>query len=118
MKAVITSMTVNLWAYSSSAVASSSTPIAPATMARIGTVDERFQSYNIETIEATGGRFWKPYSSIERWSLRPKLWVINVDDNFDDFFSTALRMWWFTSPNAVPIPPAGYNQVESWESVN
>src|ERR1700676_4985371 len=35
--------------------------ITPASMARIGTVDERFQSYNIEMIEITGGRFWKPY---------------------------------------------------------
>src|SRR5579864_5661702 len=63
MKAVITSIIVSVWAYSSSAVAASSTPIAPATMARIGTVDERFQSYNIEMIEVTGGRFWKPYSA-------------------------------------------------------
>jgi len=31
-------------------------------MARIGTADERFQSYNIEMIEVTGGRFWKPYT--------------------------------------------------------
>jgi hypothetical protein len=35
--------------------------IAPASMARIGEVDERFQSYNVEMIEVTGGRFWKPY---------------------------------------------------------
>jgi heparanase len=32
-------------------------------MPRIGTVDERFQSYNIEMVEITGGRFWKPYRS-------------------------------------------------------
>jgi len=37
--------------------------IAPAKLQRIGTVDERFQSYNIEMVEVTGGRFWKPYSS-------------------------------------------------------
>jgi hypothetical protein len=37
--------------------------IAPAKMTRIGTVDERFQSYNIEMVEVTGGRFWKPYDS-------------------------------------------------------
>jgi heparanase 1 len=37
--------------------------VAPSNMARIGTVDERFQSYNIEMIEVTGGRFWKPYRS-------------------------------------------------------
>ena len=35
--------------------------IRPASMVRIGTVDERFQSYNIEMVEVTGGRFWKPY---------------------------------------------------------
>jgi hypothetical protein len=32
-------------------------------MPRVGTVDERFQSYNIEAVEVTGGRFWKPYGS-------------------------------------------------------
>jgi hypothetical protein len=32
-------------------------------MPRTGTVDERFQSYNIEMVEVTGGRFWKPYDS-------------------------------------------------------
>jgi hypothetical protein len=34
--------------------------LTPATMPRVGTVDERFQSYNIEMVEVTGGRFWKP----------------------------------------------------------
>uniref|UniRef100_Q01WI4 Glycoside hydrolase, family 79 n=1 Tax=Solibacter usitatus (strain Ellin6076) TaxID=234267 RepID=Q01WI4_SOLUE len=36
-------------------------PIAPGSLPRIGTVDERFQSFNIEMVEVTGGRFWKPY---------------------------------------------------------
>lgn len=35
--------------------------IAPANMPRIGKVDERFQSFNVEMVEITGGRFWKPY---------------------------------------------------------
>ena len=35
----------------------------PAKMLAIGTVDERFQSYNIEMVEVIGGRFWKPYGS-------------------------------------------------------
>ena len=35
--------------------------LAPATMHRIGTVDERYQSYNVEMLEVTGGKFWKPY---------------------------------------------------------
>ncbi len=39
--------------------------IDAASMRRIGTVDERFQSYNIEMIEVIGGRFWKPYRDID-----------------------------------------------------
>jgi hypothetical protein len=30
-------------------------------MPRVGTIDERFQAYNIEMLEVTGGRFWAPY---------------------------------------------------------
>lgn len=37
--------------------------LAPASMPRIGSVDERFQSYNIEMVEVTGGPFWKPYDA-------------------------------------------------------
>jgi heparanase len=33
----------------------------PAKLPRIGTIDERFASYNIEMAEVTGGNFWKPY---------------------------------------------------------
>ncbi len=35
--------------------------VFPAKMSRAGTVDERFQSYNVEMVEVTGGRFWAPY---------------------------------------------------------
>ena len=37
--------------------------VAPVSMKKIGTVSERYQSYNIEMVEVTGGRFWKPYGS-------------------------------------------------------
>jgi len=30
-------------------------------MARVGTIDDRYQSYNVEMLEVTGGKFWKPY---------------------------------------------------------
>jgi len=43
-----------------------STPVMSvdlASMARLGTVDERFGSYNVEMVEVIGGRFWKPYSN-------------------------------------------------------
>lgn len=39
--------------------------VNPANMARIGTINERFQSYNVEMLEVTGGRFWKPYKDMQ-----------------------------------------------------
>jgi hypothetical protein len=30
-------------------------------MPRVGTIDDRYQSYNVEMLEVTGGQFWKPY---------------------------------------------------------
>src|SRR5690242_15308939 len=36
--------------------------VAPATLPRIATVDERYQSYNVEMAEVIGGNFWKPYT--------------------------------------------------------
>ena len=35
--------------------------VKPVSMPRVGIVDQRFQSYNVEMVEVTGGRFWKPY---------------------------------------------------------
>jgi len=32
-------------------------------MTQLGTVDARYQSYNVEMVEVTGGRFWKPYAN-------------------------------------------------------
>src|SRR5262245_51982369 len=37
--------------------------IEPSRLPRLGTIDERFQSYNLEMIEVTGGEFWKPYGA-------------------------------------------------------
>lgn len=42
------------------------TPVATieiARMTKIETVDPAFVSYNIEMVEVTGGRFWRPYSA-------------------------------------------------------
>jgi hypothetical protein len=38
--------------------------VAPDKMPRIATVDERFQSYNVEMAELTGGEFWLPYEKL------------------------------------------------------
>lgn len=61
-------------------------PIAPTDLKAIGTIDKRFQSYNIEMVEVTGGRFWKPYPrgsharahlDRDRYSYRPPIDLAN-----------------------------------------
>ena len=46
--------------------------VAPADMQRIGTIDERFQSFNVEMVEVTGGTFWTPYAVRDARQARPK----------------------------------------------
>ncbi|WP_036048072.1 hypothetical protein [Bradyrhizobium sp. Tv2a-2] len=56
-------------------------PIMPGTMPRIGEVDPRFQSYNVEMVTVTGGRFWKPYGSRrdrELYAERPPIDLANA----------------------------------------
>jgi heparanase len=36
--------------------------VFPSTLPQVTTVDERFQSYNVEMAEVIGGNFWKPYA--------------------------------------------------------
>lgn len=44
-------------------------------LARLGTVHERYQAYNVEMVEVTGGRFWAPYGgpADERYRQRPPI---------------------------------------------
>jgi heparanase 1 len=46
-------------------------PIDPAQLKPLGTIDVRFQSYNVEMLEVTGGNFWKPYSEISKQGSGP-----------------------------------------------
>lgn len=58
-------------------------PIDPAALPRVATVDPRYQSYNIEMVEVTGGRFWKPYrlgppkDQADRYAYRPAINLAN-----------------------------------------
>jgi heparanase 1 len=54
-----------------SSLTASSIVLAPTTMARLGSIDERFQSYNIEMVEVTGGNFWRPYGDSRKASSSP-----------------------------------------------
>ncbi len=53
-----------LMPYTTRAQDRTSVRLAPASMKRVGTIDERYQSYNVEMLEVTGGKFWKPYKDI------------------------------------------------------
>ncbi len=46
-----------------SITASKTTSVEPAKMNTIGTVDERYQSYNLEMVEIMGGKWWAPYGT-------------------------------------------------------
>ena len=46
-------------------VGAASAALTPSALPRLGTVDERYQSYNVEMAEVIGARFWKPYSKDE-----------------------------------------------------
>ena len=39
--------------------------VNPKEMKHIGSVDERYQSYNVEIVEVVGGEFWKPYKMMD-----------------------------------------------------
>lgn len=59
-------------AMSSRGQASAPLHIAPATLQRIATVDERYQSYNVEMAEVIGGNFWKPYTKARLAEMKAK----------------------------------------------
>ena len=65
-----------------SAAGFAQTSLSPSTMPRIGTVDERFQSFNVEMVEVTGGRFWKPYGKdVDAILNAPKAGPVGMDPN-------------------------------------
>lgn len=53
------------------AMGQSSAKVNPSKMAKLATVDPRFASYNVEMVEVTGGRFWKPYKSATPADAKP-----------------------------------------------
>jgi heparanase len=64
------------------ATTSSGNPVAGlslATLAKTGAVDERYQGYNVEMVEVTGGRFWAPYGgpADEVYRQRPPIDLTN-----------------------------------------
>src|ERR1700675_262180 len=110
--------------------------IAPASMARIGTVDERFQSYNLEMVEVTGGRFWKPYRSntsdrhLDLYEYRAPIDLTNprlrkLAAAFAPAYMRVSGTWanatYFADSDSAPsAPPPGFNGVlsrQQWRGV-
>jgi hypothetical protein len=61
------------WALAFPSLATDAPSLTPSSMPRLGAVDGRFQSYNIEMVEITGGRFWKPYHSKPEDKATPRV---------------------------------------------
>jgi len=109
--------------------------LKPSSLPRIGTVDERFQSYNIEMVEITGGPFWKPYSQTSDgvsglFSLRkPKdlhdpvlrKLAAALSPAYMRVSGTWANTTYFTGSDDAPsTPPAGYKSVltlRQWRDV-
>jgi heparanase 1 len=56
-----TSVTISAVLGSTTFAAAQTVSVTPSMMPRVGMIDERYQSYNIEMLEVTGGKFWRPY---------------------------------------------------------
>ena len=112
----------------------------PERMPRLGSVDQRYQSYNIEMVEVTGGRFWKPYppsggeastgTPSDRYQYRSPIDLSNtrlrklaaaLGPAYVRVSGTWANSTYFAdSDNAPSAPPAGYGGVlthQRWKEV-
>jgi heparanase 1 len=116
--------------------------VNPSSMPRLGTVDARYQSYNVEMVEVTGGRFWKPYASPERssqgqdksnaadlYAYRPPIDLANpklrkltaaLGPAYVRVSGTWANSTYFTDADRAASPPPGFKDVLSrrqWKGV-
>ena len=109
--------------------------ITPSTMVGIGTVDERLQSYNVEMVEVTGGRFWKPYGadrggSLDLYQYRPPIDLTNtrlrklalaLGPAYIRVSGTWANATYFAASDSAPAaPPSGFNGIltqQQWRGV-
>jgi hypothetical protein len=104
-------------------------------MIAIGTVHERFQSYNVEMVEVTGGRFWKPYDShqssgtselyqyrrpIDLYNPRLRRLAAALAPVYLRVSGTWANATYFAEADPPRGPPAGFDGVlsrEQWRGV-
>ena len=109
--------------------------VTAAKMPRIGTIDQRFQSYNVEMVEVTGGRFWRPYGPnasdphSDLYAYRPPIDLTNtrlrklasaLAPAYLRVSGTWANATHFADSDAPSAPPAGFNGVltrQQWRGV-
>lgn len=115
----------------------------PSSMPKSGTVDAHYLSWNIEMVEVTGGRFWKPYRSVPSpaptrsgpgagmYEYRPPIDLANprlrklaaaLGPSYMRVSGTWANSTWFQDNDqpAAAHPPAGFNSVltrAEWKGV-
>jgi hypothetical protein len=90
----------------------------------MATVDERFQSYNVEMVEVTGGRFWRPYgqeASPDLYAYMPPIDLANarlrklaaaLSPAYVRVSGTWANSTYFAASDTAPSePPAGFASV-------
>ncbi|TPQ24830.1 hypothetical protein C2U70_32800, partial [Bradyrhizobium guangdongense] len=130
-------LTASLLAATSCNVRADALIVTPSTLKAIGAIDARFQSYNVEMVEITGGRFWKPYSrnanpavDQDRYSYRSPIDLSNgrlrnlaraLAPAYMRVSGTWANATFFADDDPVPTaPPSGFNTVLSraqWRGV-
>ncbi|MET0374930.1 MAG: hypothetical protein ABW128_11835 [Rhizorhabdus sp.] len=103
-----------------------------SSLARVGEVDERFLSYNVEMVEVTGGRFWRPFGSAgtDRYEYRPPLDLSNpklrglaaaLGPSYVRISGTWANATWFADSEQPPQKaPGGFDTVltrQQWRGV-
>src|SRR5262245_34009017 len=110
--------------------------LVPANMPRISTIDERFQSYNIEMVEVTGGPFWKPYAAQttgpdpdlysqrkpkDLRNARLRRFATALSPAYVRISGTSANTTYFAASDRAPgTPPAGFKTVltrRQWQGV-
>jgi hypothetical protein len=106
--------------------------LQPSTMPRVGTIEERYQSYNVEMVEVTGGNFWRPYGAkgddlfkyrppIDLANARLRMLAAALGPAYVRISGTWANATFFPQTDAAPAtPPPGFDGVlsrERWKGV-
>ena len=99
---------------------------------KVATVDARYQSYNVEMVEVTGGRFWAPYGGPkgEMYRMRPptnladprlRAMARHLGPAYVRISGTWANSTYLPAEGeSVSAPPVGFNQVltrNQWRGV-